>query len=249
MKYFFQFVVLMLILSACGDRLADMVLIPAGEFRLGMVSTKNLPQFLPDSAANGNAQPLQSYSVEAFYIDAHEVTYQQFMQFKPQARYQGGRPSEPMRGVNWYEADAYCLWAGKRLPTEFEWEKAARGHDERLFTWGNEFHENNANFGKTVRPVGSFEKDKSPFAVYDMNGNVSEWTASSYAPYPGSQYADKNFGKNLKVIRGGSFYKRRHGFMKEFVMLPHRNSAPPAMRLADTGFRCARSAPKSAEAQ
>jgi len=236
-------VVLMAVLSACADQPANMVLIPAGEFRLGKVADKNLPQFVPDSTADGNAQPLQDYSVKAFYIDTHEVTHQQFMRFKPQARYPGSKPLEPMRGVNWYEADAYCLWAGKRLPTEYEWEKAARGHDERLFTWGNEFHEGNANFGKTVRPVGSFEEDKSPFAVYDMNGNVSEWTASSYAPYPGSRYVDKNFGKNLKVIRGGSFYKRRHGFMKEFVMLSHRNPAPPAMRLSDTGFRCASSAP------
>lgn len=216
-----------------------MVLIPAGEFRLGAGTLKNLATFLPDGTTGRNAQPMRNYFVDAFYIDIYEVTYHQFMRFKPQARYESGKPREPMRGVSWYEADAYCMWRGKRLPTEFEWEKAARGQDERLFVWGNEFHKSYANFGKTVRPAGSFEKDKSPFAVYDMNGNVSEWTASSYEPYPDSQYTEENFGKGFKVIRGGSYYKRAHGFMKEFVMLSHRNTAPPAMRMSDTGFRCA----------
>ena len=225
-----------------------MILIPGGDFKLGVDPADKLLSFVSDATANLNAQPLQTHHVAAFYIDAYEVTYEQFLQFKPKARYDNGKPGNPIQSASWFEADAYCLWAGKRLPSEFEWEKAARGADGRLFAWGNEFHREFANFGKSLQPVGVFEKDKSPYGVYDMNGNLAEWTASNYEPYPNSQSAadrphkDENFGKNLKVIRGGSFYKREHGFMTEFVILTHRNFAPPAVRAWDTGFRCARSA-------
>lgn len=218
-----------------------MIFIPGGEFKLGIDAFKELPAFLSDHTTSLNAQPMHKHHVDAFYIDTYEVTYAQFLRFKPQVKYDGGKPREPMRGVDWYEADAYCLWAGKRLPSEFEWEKAARGGDGRLFVWGNEFHREYASLGKSVQPAGSFERDKSPYGVYDMNGNASEWTASPYEPYPNSQYKDANFGKGLKVIRGGSFYKREHGFMKEFMMLTHRNAAPPTIRTWDTGFRCAKS--------
>jgi formylglycine-generating enzyme required for sulfatase activity len=233
---------LIALLSACQNQPRDMVLIPAGEFKLGIDANDKLLSFVSDATANLNAQPLQNYRVDAFYIDIHEVTYEQFLQFKPKARYDEGKPGYPVQGISWFEADAYCLWAGKRLPTEFEWEKAARGADGRVFAWGNEFHREFANFGKTLQPVGAFEKDKSDQGVYDMNGNLAEWTASSYDPYPGSQHQDENYGKGLKVIRGGSFHKREHGFMTEFVMLTHRSFAPPGIRAWDTGFRCARSA-------
>ena len=218
-----------------------MVLIPGGEFKLGIIPLDSAPSFLFDSTANLNAQPAQNYPVGDFYIDIHEVSYEQFHKFKPQTMYPKRKPKEPIRMANWYEADAYCLWLGKRLPTEFEWEKAGRGVDGRLFTWGNEFHRDYANLGKTVLPGGSVEQDKSPYGVYDMNGNVSEWTSTTYEAYPNSTYQDENYGRGLKVVRGGSFYKRSHGFMQEFVIRPHRNGAPPTMRATDTGFRCAKS--------
>ena len=181
--------------------------------------------------------------LNAFYIDIHEVSYAELLQFKPQAQYPEGRFNNPVQGISWFEADAYCLWLGKRLPTEFEWEKAARGPEGNLYVWGNEFKRENANFGKTVQPPAQQPQDISEFGVYDLNGNVSEWTASWYLPYQDSTFQDPNFGKKYKVIRGGAINKREHGFMKEFALLPYRNFAPPKMRSWDTGFRCARSVP------
>jgi len=221
-----------------------MAFIPSGEFTLGIVPAENAPRFLSERTAGQNAQPQQKYPLDSFYIDIHEVTYEDFMRFKPQARYDVVKPHEPVRGISWYEADAYCLWAGKRLPSEFEWEKAARGSDDRLFIWGNEFHMDWANLGKTVQPVGSFKKDVSPYGLHDMSGNVSEWTASWYQPYPGSTHKDENFGEKFKVTRGGGILKREHGFLEEFVTITYRNFLPPDNRFWDTGFRCALSAPQ-----
>ncbi|MFQ5443947.1 MAG: formylglycine-generating enzyme family protein [Nitrospinales bacterium] len=239
MKPFRLIILFFILLSACQKAPQDMVLIPAGEFLLGLDPQKNVPRVMNDRTTSLNAQPQQNYFVDSFYIDVYEVTYEQFLQFKPQAKYKEGKEGDPVRGVDWYEADAYCLWLGKRLPTEFEWEKAARGTDGRSFVWGNEFNRKNSNLGRSVKPPGNFVKDKSPYGVYDMNGNVSEWTASVYESYPKSEFKDENFGKNLKVIRGGSISRIEHGFMEEFALVPYRSFAPPNRRALDTGFRCA----------
>jgi len=231
-----------MILPACGESESlDMVLIPGGSFELG-IDPQHSKEFFnfPQSAAL-NARPAQKLQLPAFYMDRFEVTYGDFMRFKPRAKYDVASPNEPIRGVSWYEADAYCLWTGKRLPTEFEWEKAARGSDGRLFVWGNDFELSRANLGQTVKPVGYSKTDLSIFGVSDMNGNVAEWTRSWYEPYPNSDYKDDNFGKRFKVTRGGAVHKSEHGFMKEFTMIPYRNFAPAASRFWDTGFRCARS--------
>lgn len=225
----------------------EMILIPAGTFIQGLDPTSELPSFLSDRTSSKNAQPRQEMFLEAFYIDIHEVSYAEFLRFNSQARYPEGRFDQPVRGISWFKADAYCLWLGKRLPTEFEWEKAARGFEGNLYVWGNKFHRENANFGKTVQPGGKHPKDVSAFGVFDLNGNVSEWTASWYEPYKGSAFKDPNYGRKYKVIRGGAINKREHGFLKEFALLPYRNFAPPQMRSWDTGFRCARSAPEAAK--
>jgi formylglycine-generating enzyme required for sulfatase activity len=237
-------------LAACAESSepeSDMVLIPAGAFTLGLNPAEEIPSFVSDRTSSKNAQPQQEVTLEAFYMDIHEVSYGEFLRFKPQARYAEGRLANPMQGVSWFEADAYCLWLGKRLPTETEWEKAARGLEGNLYVWGNEFKRENANFGKTVQPSAKQSQDLSEFGIYDLNGNVSEWTASWYQPYQGSSFKDPNFGKKYKVIRGGAINKREHGFLKEFALLSYRNFAPPKMRSWDTGFRCARSIPPSSK--
>ena len=233
---------LLLILS-CNNAPSeiDMAFIPADEFLLGLNRGKDLPAFLSNTTSSANAQPMQKYYLEGFYIDLHEVTYENFIKFKPQAQYKTVIPGEPIRGISWYEADSYCLWVGKRLPTEYEWEKAARGKDGRLFVWGNIFDKDAANLKRTVKKTGSMPRDKSIYGVYDMNGNVSEWTASWYLPYPKSNYLDINYGKKYKITRGGAINKRKHGFMEEFAMLPYRNYVPRKIRSWDTGFRCAKS--------
>lgn len=219
----------------------DMALIPANEFLLGVNPGKDLPAFLSSTTSSANAQPMQKYYLDSYYIDRFEVRYEDFIKFKPKAQYKNGRPGEPIRGISWFEADAYCLSLGKRLPTEFEWEKAARGADGRLFVWGNKFEKDAANLNQKIGKTGTMEKDRSVYGVYDMNGNVSEWTSSWYLPYPESNFEDKNFGKKYKVTRGGAFSKRDHGFMEEFARVTYRNFVPPNIRSWDTGFRCARS--------
>jgi formylglycine-generating enzyme required for sulfatase activity len=119
----------------------------------------------------------------------------------------------PVVGVSWFEAEAYAKYAGKRLPTEAEWERAARGTDQRKFPWGNSFEDGyrkkpTGEVGRTVKG-GTNAADKSPVGAMDMGGNVAEWTASWLSPYPGTKAKSRYWGKDairrLKVARGGSW--------------------------------------------
>lgn len=243
MKISFILLTLIIFSSSCEKPPSDMIYIPAGEFLLGIKPDDNPQPFMSEKTAGLSSQPQQKFHVEAFQIDRFEVTYADFLRFKPKAHYPTERQNEPIRAINWHEADAYCLWLGKRLPTEFEWEKAARGTDDRVFVWGNEFNRKFANWGKKVLPAQSFDKDISHYGVRGMNGNVAEWTSSWYAAYLNSTHEDENFGEKMKVIRGGGIQKREHGFMETFVTITYRTVAPPKNRFWDTGFRCAKSAP------
>ena len=229
--------------TSCQQKVETrMVLIPKGNFILGFDPQNDVLHFMSGKTSGLNAQPEQHFFLEAFYIDKFEVTYEEFMKFKPQAKYLVKEANLPVSGISWYEADAYCKWIGKRLPMEFEWEKAARGNaDNRLFVWGNDFKKEMANLGKQLQPVNTLKEDVTPYQVWGMNGNVAEWTSNWYQPYPNSLHQDVNFGKRFKVTRGGSINKNDHGFMKEFAMIPYRNFSPPNMRFWDTGFRCAKS--------
>jgi formylglycine-generating enzyme required for sulfatase activity len=231
-----------LLLVSCEDQKhSGMILIPEGKFTLGLNPQSHILQFMSEKTSALNAQPEQQYFLKAFYIDQFEVTYEEFIKFKPQAQYPIHQVNLPISGVSWYEAEAYCHWVGKRLPMEFEWEKAARGSDNRIFVWGNDFEKGSANFGKQVQPVNNLKGDVSTYQIWGMNGNVSEWTSSWYKPYPNANLQDNNYGEKFKVTRGGSINKRDHGSLKQFAMIPYRNFSPPEMRYWDTGFRCAKS--------
>jgi len=232
---------LILIITSCSDSPPGMEIISEGEFILGINANDKTIQFMSNTTLALNAQPAQKVYLKSFFMDKFEVTYEAFQRFKPKLKYETVNPNEPIRGVTWYEADAYCLAQGKRLPTEIEWEKSARGSDNRLFVWGKKFRKENANFGKQVRPVGSIPSDTSVHEIVDLNGNVSEWTANWYTSYQNSTYKDSLYGKNVKIIRGGSFHKMKHGVLEKFTILPYRNFAPPDERFWDTGFRCAKS--------
>lgn len=148
--------------SCIQDLLEDMILVPGGEFLMG-----------------DERRPVY---VEPFYIERYPVTNAQFQQFDPSHDYPKGRENYPAsRWVSWYRARAYARWIGKRLPTEAEWEKAARGTDGRLYPWGDRFDPNRCNTKESrnlgFTPVDRYPQGQSPYGCYDMAGNVLEWTA------------------------------------------------------------------------
>lgn len=223
-----------------------MVLVPGGEFIMGT------DDWWPKSG------PEHKRTLPGFFVDKYEVTNEQYRVFlKSTSRKKmpdhwrnnggkipAGKVKHPVSFVNWFEAKDYCEWKGKRLLTEPEWEKTARGTDGRTFPWGNEFDKNKGNtpqygHGDTM-PVGSFENGKSPYGVYDLAGNLFEWTSSWYKAYPGSKHLDPNEGELYRVVRGGSWYDCT--YYKCGISAPAYNRIffNPFVKNNTFGFRCAK---------
>ena len=226
-----------------------MVSIPEGPFEMGAAGTQALE----------DERPLHRVTLDAFMMDVHEVTTAQYGAFLSAT----GRVTpwlwetvsavlhsdRPVIGVDWNDADAYCRWRGKRLPTEAEWEKAARGVDGRLYPWGNQVPMKDvANFALGARfsysqvlvPVQSYESGKSPFGLYQMAGNVGEWVSDWYSAnyYERSPETNPSGPENgqFKVLRGGSWSD-----LPKYLLTYGRFKLPPETRNSYIGFRCAKS--------
>jgi formylglycine-generating enzyme required for sulfatase activity len=233
---------------------AEMVRIPAGEQLLGAQATD--PSGLGfDADASPDEAPVRRPQVAVFYLDRHLVTVAEYMDCvahcgcKSEGVATGGfmnfgasgRENHPMNGVGLGDARAYCAWIGARLPSETEWERAARGPNGRRFPWGDEIPAcNDRGDGTTheacpyegTRPVGD-QIAESPFGVRGLAGGLWEWTTTPYAS-DGSSWVQKGGGWSSEDMMD-----RRAAF---------RGGLAPKTRLADVGFRCARSGDAGAAA-
>ncbi|MCR4303501.1 MAG: formylglycine-generating enzyme family protein [Gallionella sp.] len=154
------------------------------------------------------------------------------------------RDKLPASNVTWHDANDFCRWRGGRLPSEAEWEKAARGPQGLEFPWGNEWDLKKINTGAkaededvVTEPGGAYPGDRSYYGVYDMAGNVSEWVSDWYKPYPGADFLSQFFGEKHKVVRGGEA-GIGHYTLSHFFRGASRGHADPAIP-SSSGFRCA----------
>jgi len=240
-----------------------MVPVPAGEFRMGSTEAdiaaamQLCPQCPEESFVRET--PAHGVVLDAFFIDRHEATTAEYGEFlkvtkRPEPEHwqegsQAKHAKKPVIGITWEDGSEYCQWRGKRLPTEAEWEKAARGIDGRRYPWGNERpHVSWANFDKCciwtgyglLTPVGSLEKGVSPYGAHDMAGNVREWVQDWYDERYYATSPPKNPtgppGGTEKVVRGGAWLHLPPG-----VRTTAREKRDPAARSTSVGMRCVRS--------
>jgi len=214
---------------------SEMVLVPAGEFTMG-------------SEKLANEKPRHKVFLKDFYMDKFEVTNLLYYQFckdtnrelpihMTSGKMPAGRENHPVSNVSFSDAEAFCKWAGKRLATEQEWEKAARGIDGRIYPWGSGWDQNLSNnrtrSGEDTLPVGSIPRGASPYGLMDMSGNVWEWTDSWYKSYPNSPVNFDETGKN-RVTRGGAYF-----YSIELLRTSYRHPLPPDDVSEYGGMRCA----------
>jgi hypothetical protein len=219
-----------------------MVLVPAGPFVMGNA------QGLADE------KPERKLELKAFYIDRTEVTIAEYARFVEATGHPAppdwaeGKPDPkrlafPVVNVSWYDANSYARWAGKRLPTEAEWEKAARGDDARRLPWGNEWDDQRANVeGKSgdqkLKPVGSYPNGASPYGALDLTGNAWEWTADWYQPYAGNPLPSVQYGEKYKTVRGEGSVNFYNSPPLNTHTVTTRARIQPFGRYDALGFRC-----------
>jgi eukaryotic-like serine/threonine-protein kinase len=246
--------------ASSGTCPRGMVRVPAGRFGMGS----------PDGTGDHDEHPMHEVTLSGYCIDKTEVTVKAYvacvtdtgcfpalfseatgdygpedLRRRTQFCNRNDRPDHPINCVDWNQAAAYCQWAGGRLPTEAEWEYAARGSDERTYPWGNDApspqHLNvygTTDGYDTTSPVGSFPDSASPFGALDMAGNVWEWTADWYGPYSAAPVTDPQGPMNgtRRVLRGAGWMN----LAPDVARAAFRNWGEPIVRINTLGFRCAR---------
>ena len=228
-----------------GDEGREMVQVPEGPFTMGSNDGD------PDEA------PEHQVFLKGFFVDRKEVNQDEYLRFAKMTKrplpkievFEDDqskvlKPELVAMSVTWDDAKAYCKWAGKRLPTEAEWEKAGRGEGKRKYPWGDKFTTGTANVDGTedgykyLAPPGSFETGRSPYGLYDMTGNVAEWVEDSYeeSMYKKGIYRDPRGPDDgqLKVVRGGSWRETEQN-----ARLSKRFAAKYWRTDITIGFRCA----------
>ncbi|HEX6188344.1 MAG TPA: bifunctional serine/threonine-protein kinase/formylglycine-generating enzyme family protein [Pyrinomonadaceae bacterium] len=224
-------------LSVANKAPSGMAYVPGGTFMMGR------------DDGDEYERPAHSVTVKPFLMDINEVTRELYREFVSRSghaapvngagkRFPSGTAKWPVTDVTWDDANAYCKWAAKRLPTEEEWEFAARGTDNRRYPWGSVWQAGNANAddaSKSFAEVGSY-KGTSPYGETDMVGNAWEWTATKLAAYPGGELSKPVTG-DMRIIRGGSYAESR-----DEATTTYRRGYPARGNYdyANTGFRCAK---------
>lgn len=232
----------------------EMITIPPGEFIMGSpekdIEWAAKTFFSESLDYYRDETPAHTVDLPSYKIDITEVTVVQYRSYMVQTgvpapkfmdndRFNQG--AQPVVGVTWQEAADYCATVGKRLPTEAEWEKAARGTDGRLYPWGNEPDETKANIRgnkdgyRYSAPVGLDQYGASPYGIRDMAGNAWEWTADWYQPHPGNTHPNDFYGKQFRVIKGGSWYSNM-----DLARITVRAKSLPDRPRNYIGFRCAK---------
>jgi eukaryotic-like serine/threonine-protein kinase len=219
-----------------------MVLVRGGKFMMGS----------DDPRSYANSKPAHPMTVGDFFMDANEVTNEEYYNFIGRTgvpapphwkngRFKPGTEKLPVVNVSWFDAKAYASWVEKRLPTEAEWEFAARGIGTKMYPWGDDWYPENANLKESRRgnpvEVGSNLNGQSWCKVNDMAGNVAEWVGNrEWYPYPGSFGASD---PGVRIYRGGSY-----NYSKDELLMTNRWYVSRLQRLSDLGFRCAKNAQK-----
>lgn len=240
----------------------EMVYVPGGRISMGIAPTELLkictdvfkaedrcPSLINDIGNESSIFQAHTVDLQPFWMDRFEVTVGQYencintpflgcrhidMSYNPLLT---DDPKKPRTGVNWYDAALFCNTRNARLPTEVEWEYVAKGTKEFIFPWGNSLLKYYEQIQKGPHPVGAVQENISWAGVYDLSGNVQQWTEDRFQPYLSTRGGSEKFNLDdtKRVVRGGSWLEKGFKFLSTY-----RSGSEPDSQHEDIGFRCAR---------